>query len=268
MSLPAMTSPMTDFDISSLSAELDHWVAEGVIATFWWRDDDAGDPCPELDRLLEVSDGRPFALAAIPFQASSLLSARLASEPHVSVFQHGWKHENHSRAGANSEYPAGRNIDLVQQEFLQGSAKLRSLFGRQYAPVFTPPWHGLDDAYLPVLRTAGIRGISSKGRRSPRGEIGLVRNNIHCVPIEWSDPPGFGNPARYVGQLVDHLKLRRNGTDRGEATGILTHHLVQNSDSFAFLRSVLRLIDAHPGARLVDPVELFFGATTDCRSSI
>jgi hypothetical protein len=191
----------------------------------------------------------------------------LAEEAHVSIFQHGWKHENHAEDGPNSEYPAGRSRALVGEELRNGFAKLSCLFGAQFLPVFTPPWHGLDIGYWPLLVTAGFKGISSKGRRSARVKLGLIQNNIHCVPIQWSTPPGFGDPSRYVAQLVGHLEQRRSGADREEATGILTHHLVQSRESLEFLADVLDLLTDHPCARIIHPADLF-GGSSDGLSSV
>jgi hypothetical protein len=249
---------MASTDFSPLLTELDCWSANGSTATFWWRDDDAVAPCAQLDRLLDIAEGRPLALATIPFYATAALAERLANEPHVTVFQHGWKHQDHAIERPNSEYPAGRPPETVARELNDGKTKLSELFGSQFAAVFTPPWHGLDANYLPLLRSIGLQGISLKGRRTAVTTAGLVQNNIHCVPIQWSDPPGFGDPAIYIGQLVAHLRQRRNGTDRGEATGILTHHLVQNNESLDFVRGVLDLISHHRAARLLNPIELFF----------
>ena len=249
---------MQTTELGPLIAELDNWSANDP-ATFWWRDDDAVRPTDALDRLLEVSSGRPFALATGPFEATAALAARLRSLDHVTIFQHGWKHENHAVDGQNSEYPAGRSSSEVARELADGHGRLSALFGSQFIPVFTPPWHGFDASHLPLLEIAGLHALSLKGRR-PRPANGAVpQNNVHCVPILWDNPPSFGDPARHVRQLVEHLQQRRTGDDRQEATGILTHHLVQTAESLEFVRDVLDAIAAHPNARLVHPVELFFG---------
>jgi hypothetical protein len=248
---------MIDTDLSQLVAELDNWSGDGGPATFWWRDDDAGSPCSQLDALLDTGSGRPLALATIPAAADAALAQRLAHEPQVTIFQHGWAHQNHASQGPNSEYPSCRSIAVVENEFIKGRETLTRLFGDQFLPVFAPPWHGLDHVFLPALKRAGILGLSTKGRRKPVVATGLIEHNVHCVPISWSAPPTFGNPQDYVAQLVEHLRERRTQTDRSEATGILTHHLVQPDDSFEFLSCVLDLIDDHPAAHLVGARELF-----------
>lgn len=248
---------MLRFDFSPLIAELDNWPSTGSEAAFWWRDDDAVSPSEPLNRLLDVAAGRPLALAVIPLDASPGLAKRLERERHVAIFQHGWRHKNHASSGPNSEYPAGRSMETVNLEFNQGSAKLADMFGDRFAWVFTPPWHGLDPEYRPLLASAGIHGVSSKGVRSAAAEDGLQQNNIHCVPVEWTTPASFGDPQKYVDQLVTHLVQRRSGIERDEATGILTHHLVQTPESLDFVGDLLTVIERHPNARLADPFELF-----------
>ena len=38
---------------ADLGAELGQWAAEGREATLWWRDDDAIEPTPALDRMID-----------------------------------------------------------------------------------------------------------------------------------------------------------------------------------------------------------------------
>ena len=42
---------------SDLEAELEAWRCRGRRATFWWRDDDAVEATPALERLLGLADG-------------------------------------------------------------------------------------------------------------------------------------------------------------------------------------------------------------------
>ena len=39
----------------ALRHELDHWAALGRAAEFWWRDDDARQPSPELNVLIALA---------------------------------------------------------------------------------------------------------------------------------------------------------------------------------------------------------------------
>jgi hypothetical protein len=243
---------------SELKNELDHWAQYNMCATFWWRDDDAIDDTKELDNLLDCAGGTPVALAVIPDLAGRSLARRVLRAPSVSVLQHGWRHENHTTEGAKSEYPVGRDPAAVAQEFSFGSRKLTDLFGQQYLPVFAPPWHGFDDGYLPLLSQAGLQAVSRKGARHSSMMFDLVVSNVHCVPIRWGTPPSFGSDDEYLSVLLDHLRGRRDGTlDPSEPTGVLTHHLVQNTQSYAFMAQLVSMVAAHPAGRWLSARQVF-----------
>jgi hypothetical protein len=243
---------------SSLRDELDRWAEAGVVASFWWRDDDAISDTRQLDALLDCAGQTPVALAVIPDLAGHSLAARLERHPTVSVLQHGWRHTNHAKEGSHSEYPAGRNLDEVAGEFSQGMRLLENLFGARYLPVFVPPWHGFDESYLPLLRQAGLKAISRTRPRTHATLSGLRVSNVHCVPILWSDPPSFGPDEIYLSKLIDHLEGRRLGLyDAGEPTGVLTHHLVQDARSFEFMANLNALLSQHSAARWLDARDIF-----------
>ncbi len=238
--------------------ELDRWEAAGLVARFWWRDDDVVARTPALDSLLQCVNGVPIALAAVPADIQEALAHRLEDEDSVRVFQHGWRHKNYAKDQPASEYPAGRHMELVLQEFRHGFIKLRSIFGDRALPVFVPPWHGFDQAYMPLLREAGLTGFSSKGPRSAAVVQTLECVNIHCVPIEWTSPPSFDEDGKYLNQICLHLEGRRLGAlDFDEPTGILTHHLVQNYASYGFMARLSEHIRSHPAARWVAIEDVF-----------
>ena len=60
-----------------LLVELDRWEEAGLVAQFWWRDDDAVAPSPRLDRLMAVAESAPVALAVIPADVKDELAAAL-----------------------------------------------------------------------------------------------------------------------------------------------------------------------------------------------
>jgi hypothetical protein len=243
---------------SSLSDELDRWAEAGVVASFWWRDDDAISETRQLDALLDCAGQTPVALAVIPDLAAHSLATRLQRHPTVTVLQHGWRHTNHAKEGSPSEYPAARNPDEVAGEFSEGKRLLGNLFGAQYLPVFAPPWHGFDQSYLPLLREAGLKAISRTRPRTHAAVSGLRVSNIHCVPILWSDPPSFGPDEVYLSKLIDHLEGRRQERyDADEPTGVLTHHLVQDTRSFEFMAKLNATVLEHSAACWLDARDIF-----------
>jgi hypothetical protein len=242
--------------------ELDCWERRGATATFWWRDDDAVDDTPRLDRLLKQAGGVPLALAVIPGLATRHLATRLAALASVVVLQHGWRHDNHAPGGHN-EYPASRSMVDVSQELADGRRVLKSLFGPQAIPVFAPPWHGFDACFLPLLRHNGLTGISRKGPRPGQfAAEDIVQVNAHVAPIKWSSPPSFGDDESYLDQIIDHLRGRRLGRyDVTEATGLLTHHLAQNEKSYAFIARFIAAVSAHPACAWMDAANMFSART-------
>lgn len=242
----------------SLTDELDRWSDSGEIATFWWRDDDAVRPTPQLDALLQYAGGVPIALAVIPAAVTPALADRLRGEPSIVVMQHGWRHTDHAMGGRN-EYPASRAEEDVERELSDGSSLLAERFGSQYLPVFVPPWHGFDTRFLALLPRHGIGWISRKGPRPSDCAIeGLRQANAHIAPIRWGAPPSFGSKEEHLLTIVDHLRGRRvRSYDFDEPTGILTHHLVQNNASYAFIARLLDFTAKHPAAEWLDPRQIF-----------
>ena len=126
--LGAVTGPKQAAGWGDLIDELDRWAALARVARFWWRDDDAIRPTPQLDRLLVLADGIPIGLAVIPAAAEASLAERLSGLAWVGVLQHGWRHTNHARHGKKSEYPPTRNSAEVAVELADGRARLAALF--------------------------------------------------------------------------------------------------------------------------------------------
>jgi hypothetical protein len=77
-------------------------------------------------------------------------------------------------------------------------------------------------------------------------------------PIRWSNPPSFGDEDLYIGKIIDHLRGRRLGSyDPTEPTGLLTHHLVQNENSYLFISKFVQVVTEHPAASWVDARDIF-----------
>jgi len=244
-----------------LTRELDAWLAEGLIATLWWRDDDATGVTDALNTMLEISENTetPIAMAVIPARAGNDLRNRIIRHKRADVLQHGFAHINHEPEGCKkSEFGAGRNIEQVQSELRQGRDML-SGWG-SFLPVFVPPWNRMDSRLLEFLPKLGIRGISSFKARSAACPVpGLLGVNTHVDIIKSLDGGryfiGVG-PA--IQAIIDHLSSRRLGhVDRDEPSGILTHHLDHNDASWRFLERVFRLVGGHPAGRWVSALEIF-----------
>jgi hypothetical protein len=248
-----------------LMAEFDLWEEAGKIATLWWRDDDAVRPTARLVRLLSIASGVPISLAVIPADAEPELAQwlaqylRSAPEASVAVLQHGWRHLNHSGVGKKSEFPAGRPRPEVASELAAGRARLSDLFGARAQPVLVPPWNRFDGSLLGLLARCGLTGISrARARSGSLRALGIIEVNIHVDLVAWKEGRGFIGEDAALGGLVEHLRARRlRAACADEPTGILTHHLVQDQATDAFLDQLITVSVAHPAVLWLDASEIF-----------
>jgi hypothetical protein len=243
-----------------LLVELDRWEEAGLVAQFWWRDDDAVTPSPRLDRLMAVAEGVPVALAVVPAAVKDELAAALRWFPQVAVLQHGWCHANRAPSGKSSEYPAERHPIDVADELDEGRKRLRTLFGPRVLPVFVPPWNRFSERFVPLLTEAGFAAISQMApRKTPppkrTADGGIAAIDAHLDIVAWHKDRNFIGKAAALGRLVAALHAAREaGNDA--AIGVLTHHLVMDDASEEFLARLGELVDAHKAARWVDMREL------------
>lgn len=251
---------MTPWD--ELGRELDAWSAAGRNATLWWRDDDAAEAAPALDRLLALAAGHdlPLALAVIPARATRSLAQRLAEADGVTLLQHGYAHRNHAAEGEKKwELGPERPAAEVLEELVHGRALMTELFGPDWLPVLVPPWNRIAENLPPALSGLGFIGLSTFGPREAREAVpGLIQVNSHVDIMRWETPRGFLGEAETLDLLVTQLSGRLRGTlDPDEPTGLLTHHLAHDEAAWAFLEALHGRLSAHPAARFVAAAEAF-----------
>jgi hypothetical protein len=221
--------------------EIARWRDAGRPAEIWWRDDDASDIGPELDRLLAVQHDTeaPLALAVVPAKATAALAGRLATIPGVDVLQHGYAHTNHAPpADKKVELGLHRPAMLVLGELGTGWMALERLFGTRALPVLVPPWNRLAAPLVPTLPEIGYRGLSTFGARTREQPVkGLRQVNTHVDLIDWRGSRGFVGEAAALEALVQALAHARTVT--GEPVGLLSHHLAMDEPGWDFIRSVV-----------------------------
>jgi hypothetical protein len=244
-----------------LRAELDRWAEAGRVAPLWRRDDDAVTATPELAEMLRIAGGTPVALAVIPARVDAGLAAVLREAPAVAVLQHGWRHANRAAAGRKSEYPSGLPAALVAAEVAAGRDRLIALFGQRALPVFVPPWNRIAPEQLPVLGNSGIAAVSTIAPATtsePPTDLpaGLALIDTHVDLTNWRAGRRFVGTAAALGSLVawlGHVRVR-DAAPAGPI-GILTHHMIMDRETVAFLKTLTRLIAGHRAARWVDIAE-------------
>jgi hypothetical protein len=248
-----------------LDEELARWGDLGRIATLWWRDDDAIDATPALDRLLKLRARHDVALglAVIPERATGALVSRLADDAGTTVLQHGYAHQNHAGAGEKKmELGPHRPAMVVLGELGTGWLAMERLFANRVLPVMVPPWNRIAPALVPTLPEIGLRGLSTFGPRKRIEPVrGLRQVNTHVDPIDWRGSRGFAGEEETVATLTRSLAIRRlaglESAVGDEPTGLLTHHLVQDDAVWAFIDRLIAQLRAHSGVRILAPQEVF-----------
>ncbi len=246
----------------ALERELDAWGAAGRVASLWWRDDDAVDATPALDRLLDLAGAHetPLALAVIPAQATAALTRRLGDAADVGVLQHGYAHANHAPAAEKKcELGPHRPLDDILDELRVGAARLADLFGASSRAVLVPPWNRMAPDLAGGLPDQGFGGVSLFGpRAAAEAAPGLVQVNVHADIIDWPGTRKFIGLDGAVAQIVEHLASRRSGTaDAAEPTGLMTHHLAHDDACWDFLAEFLDRTGRHDAARWLAADEVF-----------
>lgn len=254
-------------DWRALQRELAAWRDSDRVATFWWRDDDAVDESPALERLLALAAryAVPLHLAVIPARATDALAAGLArAGGWVAVLQHGFAHANHAPEGQKPmELGPHRPGVAICEDLARGRAMLDARFGRQAVPVLVPPWNRIANGLVPELAGLGFRGLSGHTPRAAFSPApGLFACNTHLDVLRWRPERKFLGEGEALDLLIGHLRARRRGSDGApaagaggtepdEPSGLLTHHLVLDEAAWAFVGRLLAVLADHPAARWV-----------------
>lgn len=240
-----------------LEEEAARWAQAGHAADLWWRDDDAADAGPELDRLIAIhrDSGVPLALAVVPAHATPGLADRLADEPDIDLLQHGYAHANHAPpADKKIELGPHRPVMVVLGELGTGRLALERLFGSRPLAVLVPPWNRIAPALVPTLPEIGFAGLSVFGRRQRVHPVkGLLQVNTHVDLIDWK-ARRFVGEATALQALVSALARARISH---EPVGVLSHHLAMDAGAWDFLRSLWAKAHKMPGLRMRPAHELF-----------
>jgi hypothetical protein len=250
----------------ALDRELDLWDEAGRTAAWWWRDDDAAAATPALDRLLAMKGALPLTLAVIPARLEPSLPARLGGVPGVRIAVHGWAHANHAPADMKkAEFGLDRPLAERRDDAARGREALVAAFGPAAGALFVPPWNRIADDMAPVLAGLGFTALSAFAPRKTLAPAGLRIVDTHVDPIAWRDRGGFAGEAPALDTLVRHLAAQREGRAPAGPVGLLTHHLVHDEATWAFIRRLTATLATHGAARAVDPLD---GAVNDLSRNV
>ena len=228
-------------DWSPLRAELAACRRDALDIPLWWRDDDAIDLTPALDRLdlLATQVCMSVHLAVIPAHATQALADHMHGTRLIPLV-HGWAHTDHSGPNEKKNEFLTDRPDLVQDSG-RGFERMTTLFGNALRPMFVPPWNRVQDGLVPALARQGFTALSTFGaRQAIEAAPGIELINTHIDPIWWKGTRDLVDPETLVAAAVAHLQARRRGEqDPTEPFGILTHHLVHTPAIWAFTSDFL-----------------------------
>ena len=243
---------------AAVDEELARWHDSGRAPTLWWRDDDAVDATPALDRLLTLqrTHGVPLALAIVPAGATPALAERLSQAPGIDLLQHGYAHTNHAPAGEKkAELGPERPAMVVLGDLGTGWLALERLFGSSVLPVLVPPWNRIAPGLVPALPEIGFRGLSTFGIRPHRRLVsGWVQVNTHIDLIDWR-ARRFAGIEAVLGAFTQALTAARAGSH--EPLGLLSHHLAMDEPAWDFLNSFWERLQGTPGIGIAAAANLF-----------
>jgi hypothetical protein len=238
-----------------LDRELGRWQAAGHRVRLWWRDDDGTTVTPALIRLVRLAERfqMPLLLAIVPGRPPSNglkgLSVFLEGRPGLFVGQHGVTHANRRRPGeTDAEFPAGEAPAAIAAAIGGAWPRIAALPGS--LPVFAPPWNAAHPALEEALRNVGLRLSAGAENRSGAAQV-------HVDLMRWKPAPCFRGKRRCLSHLRRVLRQRRLTNDWVSPVGLLTHHLVHDEATWAFLAALAHRTHTDPRITWVPPPDLF-----------
>jgi hypothetical protein len=258
-------------DWDEVRDELDAWLAQGLTARFWVRDDDASKrsvPLAQLHALTERFD-ITIGLAVIPGAIHQDLPDYLNGEArNFRPMCHGWKHVNHGSRTRPAEF--GSERPLVQ--LVQDAEASRNVFVSHFhvaQTVFVPPFNRISHALTRLLPNIGFAAVSAIPSRLSRellrlraefGRIPLLnlprfsatpRIDVHIDLIDWKAQTAVDN--KVVGRaLAQQLRGQRKSEDTSTPIGLLTHHLAHDAAVWQLCDELLDMLRRHEAVRFVD----------------
>jgi len=220
-------------------------------AFIFFRADDVAAPGSRFTRLLEVFSlhRAPLCLAVVPAWLTqprwrALNRAGQRASSCWCWHQHGWRHTNHETRGKKQEFGPSRSRTDLEHDIGCGRQRLENVLGKNFYPVFTPPWNRCDHKTLAVLKNLGYAAVSRSRSNSPPSPNGLPSFDVHVdlhTRKEKSPAAGWQN-------LFDEL---HQAIASGQG-GIMIHHQRMNGAAFDFLEILLRTLARHKKIRLVN----------------
>ncbi len=252
--MPRKYSPVWKAPLPGWKGVLDEASARmtsAVLPPVFFRADNIGAASKAFDALCNLFRFYrvPLAIAVVPAWLSDtrqekVFRAASVDEDLWNWHQHGWRHINWQKEGAESEFGSDRAPERQYEDILQGRTKMERIFGPNFVPVFTPPWNRFSTATLKALRKLDFKGISATAPFPPgvKSLDGIrhfsTRLDLHTRIVK--------NPASDFALLIDQF----SGLSKMKGpAGIIIHHQQMTPFAFEFLDRMLYNLKYVIGAR-------------------
>jgi peptidoglycan/xylan/chitin deacetylase (PgdA/CDA1 family) len=217
--------------------------APGSVQIFF-RADDIGRIEKNCTRMLELfrCHAMPLCPALVP-QWTSRENWRQMQDmggdsPLFCWHQHGYSHHNHEARAKKNEFGDGRSRAELHRDISAGKEQLERLLGKQFFPVFTPPWNRCSSEAMQILLELDFQALSRSTNVLPDPPAGLedLMINIDLHTRREKDP----------GQGMDNLLEECRAALSSGRMGFMLHHQRMNDNAFQFLEHLFQAIAGQP----------------------
>lgn len=251
MIVSSLVSPLWQHPPQDHGKRLENAVEQGLSAapgnraTVFFRADDVAVPGNSFTRMAEVfvRCDAPLCLAAVPawLTASRWQALRQACTGSQWCWcQHGWRHMNFEAPGAKKrEFGPARPPRDKRQDLAKGFKRLTDIMGKDFTPVFSPPWNRCDGESMAAMPALGVKGLSRTVGAGPEPPQGLTDFPV-CMDLHTRKEP---DPTASLEAMLGELT---RGLASGQC-GVMLHHQRMNEASIVFLDSLLKVLARQPG---------------------
>ncbi|MFZ5571443.1 MAG: polysaccharide deacetylase family protein [Thermodesulfobacteriota bacterium] len=217
----------------------------------FFRADDIGVPGEQVYRLIRLflKYRSPLNLAVVPawLTAPRWRKLREAGAAHPELWcwhQHGWRHVNHEPSGKKQEFGPARSRHRIRKDLAAGFRRLEELLGRDFTPVFTPPWNRCSRETIAVLSELGYAAFSASPAVSEGSPFAEPLPNF-CVQVDLHTRKESRADRDWIALLAElESALSQN------RCGIVIHHRRMNDQAFRFLETLLERFAFLPEIRI------------------
>lgn len=220
----------------------------------FFRADDVAVPSNSLSRLLNLfSDYKvPLALAIVPAWLTKprwlSIKTLLQKNPYLwCLHQHGWRHMNYEKKDKKQEFGLSRTNSQKKEDIIKGRQHLELLLGKEFYPIFTPPWNRCDQDTLKTLKNLGYYAVSRMNKKLSKND--MIPDFSVSIDLHTRKEP---HPLKSMNILLKEMESCLNK----ELCGIMIHHQRMNNTAFSFLEALIKGLLDGDGIKIVSLKDL------------